>query len=86
MRELNPLSVNRQSASVPPTITAFSCPCLISLAPNIIALAADEQAVLMVVIKSLIPKYEAINSVLAPQSCEITSRNRPCFGFFLKDS
>ena len=50
------------------------------------ALAADEQAVLMVVIKSLIPKYEAINSVLAPQSCEITSRNRPCPGFFLKDS
>ena len=23
---------------------------------------------------------------LPPQSCEITSRNRPCFGFFLNDS
>lgn len=81
IRELNPLSVNRQSASVPPTIAASSSPCLIILAPSMMALAADEQAVLMVVIKSLIPKYEAINSVLAPQSCEITSRNRPCPGF-----
>lgn len=45
------------------------------------ALAADEQAVLMVVIKSLIPKYEAINSVLARSRVKLLPVTVPVPGF-----
>ena len=49
IKVLNPLNVNFDKASTPPTTTLSNCPCLIIRQPNIIAFAADEQAVEMVV-------------------------------------
>ena len=66
---LKPLRVNLESASVPPASTLSSMPCLMSLAPNMMAFADDEQAVLMVLTISRKPRRTAIFSVLSLQSC-----------------
>ena len=52
---LNPFSVNFVTASVPPAMTLSINPALISRVPNIMELAEEEQAVLRVVRKSLMP-------------------------------
>ena len=46
--EANPFKVKRHRASVPPTITQSKKSCLIRRAPTIIAFAAEEHAVLIV--------------------------------------
>src|SRR5690606_5766192 len=68
---LNPLIVNLLNASLPPTITRSNCPEAISLAPNITALAAEEQAVLIVVTNPSMPKMSAILCETSPASCEV---------------
>src|SRR5690606_5598496 len=66
IKVLNPLMVNFDRASVPPTITRSNFPAVINLAPSIMAFAAEEQAVLMVVTRPEIPKASAIFWVLSP--------------------
>ena len=65
---LKPLKWNLDNASVPPAMTRSAKPALIMLAPNIMALAADEQAVDVVVTIRNGPHIDAIRSVALPQS------------------
>ena len=61
--------MNFDKQSAPPTITLSNLPLLIILTPNIIALVAEEHAVLIVVVKPVIPKLFAIFKVESPNEC-----------------
>ena len=69
IREPNPCRWKSDRDSLPPTATISAWPLRIRFAPKMTALAAEEQAVERVVAQGAPPKWAAMASVDAPQSC-----------------